>query len=551
MTDIRVEELAPSPEATDPRIPPRDQVVVRNLVDRWNRECPDKVFAVLDDGSRWTYAELRQLVVQTALGLQQQGVKQGDHVIVWMPNTPANVRIFLALNYIGAVYVGINTSYRGNLLAHVLNISDARLIVAHADLAPRLSEVATAKLERLVTVGDPVTIDGLDCTTYDAALLPQSGTLAAPERCIEPWDPHQIIFTSGTTGPSKAVLCSYLHIYSNAGPESWPCIPGEDRYLVNLPLFHIGGTGITYNMLVRGGSITLVERFDTASFWDVIRRTETTATFLLGVMAQFIEKIPPAPDDADNPLRVMFMVPLAGDIKAFAKRFGVEVYTIFNMTEVSTPIFSEPNPETRGTCGKVRDGVEVRLVDDNDCEVPVGEIGEMMIRTDRPWGMNSGYYNNPEATAKAWRNGWFHTGDAFRMDAEGNFYFVDRMKDAIRRRGENISSFEVEADVGAHPAVREVAAIAVPNEMSEDEVMVVVAPVEGQRIDPVELIEFLRPRMAHFMVPRYVRIVDELPKTPTAKVQKALLREQAVTGDTWDREAAGIRLKGDRFSKAS
>ncbi|WP_281017747.1 MULTISPECIES: AMP-binding protein [unclassified Minwuia] len=551
MTDIKVETLPPSPETTDPRIPSRDQVVVRDLVERWNREAPEKVFAVLDDGSTWTYAELRDLVIQTALGLQQQGVKQGDHVIVWLPNTPANVRIFLALNYIGAVYVGINTSYRGNLLAHVVNISDARLIVAHADLAPRLSEVDTAKLERLICVGDAVTVEGLDCTTYDAALLPTSGTLAAPERSIEPWDPHQIIFTSGTTGPSKAVLCSYLHIYSNAGPESWPCITGEDRYLVNLPLFHIGGTGITYNMLVRGGSITLVERFDTASFWDVIRRTETTATFLLGVMAQFIEKIPPAPDDADNPLRVMFMVPLAGDIKAFAKRFGVEVYTIFNMTEVSTPIFSEPNPEIRGTCGKARDGVEVRLVDDNDCEVPVGEIGEMMIRTDRPWGMNSGYYNNPEATAKAWRNGWFHTGDAFRMDAEGNFYFVDRMKDAIRRRGENISSFEVEADVGAHPAVREVAAIAVPNEMSEDEVMVVVAPVEGQKIDPVDLIEFLRPRMAHFMVPRYIRIVDELPKTPTAKVQKAMLREEAVTPDTWDREAAGIRLKGDRFSKAS
>ena len=551
MTEIQVETLSPSPEASDPRIPPRDQVVVRDLVERWNRESPDKVFAVLDDGSTWTYAELRDLVIQTALGLQQQGVKQGDHVIVWLPNTPANVRIFLALNYIGAVYVGINTSYRGNLLAHVLNISDARLIVAHADLAPRLAEVDTAKLERLITVGDAVTVAGLDCTTFDAALLPTSGTLAAPERSIEPWDPHQIIFTSGTTGPSKAVLCSYLHIYSNAGPESWPCITGEDRYLVNLPLFHIGGTGITYNMLVRGGSITLVERFDTTTFWDVIRRTETTATFLLGVMAQFIEKIPPAPDDADNPLRVMFMVPLAGDIKAFAKRFGVEVYTIFNMTEVSTPIFSEPNPEIRGTCGKARDGVEVRLVDDNDCEVPVGEIGEMMIRTDRPWGMNSGYYNNPEATAKAWRNGWFHTGDAFRKDPEGNFYFVDRMKDAIRRRGENISSFEVEADVGTHPAVREVAAIAVPNEMSEDEVMVVVAPVEGQKIDPVDLIEFLRPRMAHFMVPRYVRIVDELPKTPTAKVQKALLREEAVTPDTWDREAAGIRLKGDRFSKAS
>ncbi|WP_417520107.1 AMP-binding protein [Minwuia sp.] len=548
---ISVEHCEPSPETTDKRIPRRDQVVVRDLIERWNAEQPDKVFAVLDDGSTWTYAELREKVLQTALGLQQQGVKQGDHVIVWMPNSPANVRIFLALNYLGAVYVGINTSYRGSLLAHVVRISDARLIVAHAELAPRLEEVDKANLERLIAVAGTRAIDGLDCVTYDDVLLPDEGTIAAPARTIEPWDPHQIIFTSGTTGPSKAVLCSYLHLYSNAGPESWPCITGEDRFLVNLPLFHIGGSGITYNMLVRGASIVLVERFDTASFWEVIRKTETTATFLLGVMAQFIEKLPKQADDADNPLKTMFMVPLAGDIKAFAARFGVEVYTIFNMTEVSTPIFSEPNPEIRGTCGKVREGVEVRLVDDNDCEVPVGEIGEMMVRTDRPWAMNSGYYNNPEATARAWRNGWFHTGDAFRMDAEGNFYFVDRMKDAIRRRGENISSFEVEADVTAHPAVREVAAIAVPNEMSEDEVMVVVAPVEGHTIDPVELIEFLKPRMAHFMVPRYIRIVDELPKTPTAKVQKAELRNEGVTDDTWDREAAGIKLKGDRLSKAS
>lgn len=549
--DIQVESTTPAAESTDPRIPPRDHVVVRDLIERWNRESPDKVYAVLDDGSTWSFAELRRLVLQTALGLQQQGVKQGDHVIVWMPNTPANVRLFLALNYLGAVYVGINTSYRGNLLAHVLKTSDARLIVAHAELAPRLAEVDKATLDTLISAAGATSVDGLNCITYEDALLPESGTIAAPARTIEPWDPHQIIYTSGTTGPSKAVLCSYLHIYSNAGPETWPCITGEDRFLVNLPLFHIGGSGLTYNMLVRGGSITLVERFDTASFWEVIRRTETTATFLLGVMAQFIEKLPPTPDDTDNPLRVMFMVPLAGDIKAFAARFGVEVYTIFNMTEVSTPIFSEPNPEVRGTCGKARDGVEVRLVDDNDCEVPLGEIGEMMVRTDRPWGMNSGYYNNPEATAEAWRNGWFHTGDAFRKDAAGNYYFVDRIKDAIRRRGENISSFEVESDVGSHPAVREVAAIAVPNEMSEDEVMVVVAPVEGHVIDPVELIEFLKPRMAHFMVPRYVRIVDELPKTPTAKVQKALLREQAVTNDTWDREAAGIRLKGDRLSRAS
>jgi crotonobetaine/carnitine-CoA ligase len=267
-------------------------------------------------------------------------------------------------------------------------------------------------------------------------------------------------------------------------------------------------------------------------------------------MAGFLEKLPARPDDADSPLRLAFMVPLAGDIAAFSKRFGCTIYTIFNMTEVSTPILSEPNPLVRGTCGKMREGVEVRLVDENDCEVPLGTVGEMIIRTDRPWAMNSGYFRNPEATARAWRNGWFHTGDAFRKDEAGFYFFVDRMKDAIRRRGENISSFEVEAEVMSHPAVREVAALGVPNEVSEEDVLVVIAPVEGATLDPAELLEFLRPRMAHFMMPRYVRLLPELPKTPTSKVLKHELRQQGVTADTWDRERAGVQVKADRFGAA-
>jgi crotonobetaine/carnitine-CoA ligase len=217
------------------------------------------------------------------------------------------------------------------------------------------------------------------------------------------------------------------------------------------------------------------------------------------------------------------------------------------MTEISSPIVSEPNPQVRGTCGKVRPGVDVRLVDDNDCEVEVGQVGEMIVRTDRPWAMNSGYYKNPEATARAWRNGWFHTGDAFRMDAQGNFFFVDRIKDAIRRRGENISSFEVEAEIVRFPAVREAAAVAVPSDLGEDEVMAIVAPAPGATIDPAALIEFLRDRLAYFMIPRYVRILPELPKTPSAKVLKADLRRQGITPDTWDREKAGIVIRRDRI----
>lgn len=536
-------------ESTDPRIPARDRVVTRSLMERWNRECPDKVFIQFaDNAEQWTYRHFRSLVIQTAIGLQRLGVGQGDHVLVWLPNSREHLRVFFAINYLGAVFVPINTAYKGALLAHVIENSDAKLAVVHADLMPRLEGVPLARLAQAVVVGGTAECPGLSTLRYADALLPASGVLAPPARPIEPWDPQSIIYTSGTTGPSKGVLSSYLHIYTNAGPETWKCVTGEDRFMVNMPMFHIGGMGVTFVMFVRGGSIAFVERFDTATFLDTVRATSTTATFLLGVMASFLEKLPPRPDDADTPLRLVFMVPLAGDIAAFSGRFGCEVYTIFNMTEISTPIISGANPTVRGTCGRQREGVDVRLVDANDCEVPVGTVGEMIVRTDRPWGMNSGYYKNPAATAAAWRNGWFHTGDAFRCDADGYYYFVDRIKDAIRRRGENISSFEVEADVQSHPDVREVAAIGVPNELSEEDVLIVVAPIDGRVIDPAALLEFLRPRMAHFMLPRYVRVLPELPKTPSSKVMKHELRQQGVTGDTWDRERAGIQVKSDRFS---
>jgi crotonobetaine/carnitine-CoA ligase len=258
-------------------------------------------------------------------------------------------------------------------------------------------------------------------------------------------------------------------------------------------------------------------------------------------------KQPPGPNDRTHGVRLAFMVPFTDQAPAFTERFGIDVYTIFNMTEIASPTVSEANPPQRGTCGKVRPGVEVRLVDAHDCEVAVGEVGEMLVRADRPWGLNSGYNKDAEATAKAWRNGWFHTGDAFRRDAAGYYYFVDRVKDAIRRRGENISSFEVEVEVCAHPDVREAAAIGVPSEYSEDEVMVIVAPVPGRTIDLPDLARFLAERMPYFMVPRYIRLLDERPKTPSAKVLKADLRTAGITADTWDRERAGLRLRRETF----
>jgi len=530
----------------DIRVPARETCVLRYLVDHWAATRPEQPYVVFEDDSRWTYAELRQRVIATAVGLQRLGVKQGDHVAVWLPNSRDALLIFYAINYLGAVFVPFNTAYRGNLLEHVLRNSDATLLVAHAGLLDRLETVDASLIDTVVVVGDGTapahfrTVSYVTLEGIEADLLP----LSQP---IEPWHNQSIIYTSGTTGPSKGVLSSYLHLFTNAGPEAWHFVKDDDRFLVNMPIFHIGGMGIPFVMLARGGSIGLMESYSTDRFWAFVRRTDCTAMFLLGVMATFLMKAPQSPRDREHSVRTAFMVPLTDAAGPFHERFGIDVYTIFNMTEISSPIVSEPNPVKAGTCGKVRPGVEVRLVDGNDCEVPVGAVGEMLVRMDRPWAMNSGYYKNPEATAAAWRNGWFHTGDAFRCDVEGYFYFVDRVKDAIRRRGENISSFEVESEIVAHPDVREAAVIGVPSEFSEDEVMAVIAAVPGCTVDFVALTKFLSTRLPYFMVPRYIRILEELPKTASAKVVKAELRIAGITIDTWDREAAGISLKRERL----
>lgn len=540
-------QTTPAQGHADPRVPPRERCVVRYLIDRWAAEKADQAYVIFDASQQWTYRELRDKVVSVAVGLQKQGVRQGDFVLCWQPNTPDMLLTYYALNYLGAIYVPINTAYRGGVLEHVIANSGARLAVVHSDLVARLRDVKLAQLERLVITGPgDVAAAPLPAVPF-SALSGTEAELQPLARPIEPWDTQSIIYTSGTTGPSKGVLSSYLHMYTNPGPEAWYFIDGSDRFLVNMPMFHIGGMGLPFAMLVRGGSIVLPERFSTDTFWPLARETGTTAVFLLGVMATFLLKVPPGPDDRHHKVRKCFIVPLNDGAQEFHERFGCDVYTIFNMTEISSPIVSEPNPKVRGTCGKVRPGVEVRLVDENDCEVPVGTVGEMIVRTDRPWAMNSGYNKNPEATARAWRNGWFHTGDAFRMDAEGNFFFVDRIKDAIRRRGENISSFEVEAEIVRFPAVREAAALAVPSELGEDEVMAVVAPAPGHEVDPARLIEFLRDRLAYFMIPRYIRVLPELPKTPSSKVLKAQLRAEGITPDTWDREKAGIVIRRDRI----
>lgn len=512
----------------------------RALLQRNAQQWPRLVVLKFDSGEQYTCAQLLAAVEQQAAGLQALGVQQGDPVLLWLPNCPLAVRLMLALNYLGAICVPVNTAYKGSLLQHVIRSSGASLMLADGRLLPQLEAVDTGALQRIVVAGPerPV-LPGL-ALLDEAVLQGSADRLQPPARPIAAHDTQCVIFTSGTTGPSKGVLCSYRHTFT-AAREFRHVGPG-DTNLVALPLFHIGGVlGINF-ALIHGGCAAVVERFRTGTFWDTVRRLDVTAVGLLGTMVQFLVQQPPQPGEREHPLKKAVIAPYGDEALQFAQRFGVDVYTEFNMTELSVPLWCGPNVPLRGTCGQPRAGVELRLVDAQGRDVVTGEIGELLVRTPDPFEQSHGYLNDAEATARAFRNGWFHTGDLFRRDAHDNWFFMDRVKDMIRRRGENISSFEVEAELLQFPGVKAAAAVAVPGDGGEDEVLAVLSPQDGVTLQPDALLRFLQPRLANFMIPRYVRIMTELPLTPTQKIEKHLLRSAGLTPDTWDREAAGVQL---------
>jgi len=287
-----------------------------------------------------------------------------------------------------------------------------------------------------------------------------------------------------------------------------------------------------YTALAKRAELVVYPKFSGPEFWDRVRSFGITGSTIVG--PDLLPQAPARADDDDNPLRLV----LTGrHSPEWRQRFGVErTFTFYNMSEISRPLQLQPAPAKMLSVGLPRPGVAVRIVDGHDIEVPVGEVGELIVRTDRPWEMNLGYVGNPAATSEAWRNGWFHTGDAFRVDPEsGEYLFVDRMKDCVRRRGENISSYEVEAEIQQHLAVRECAVVAVPGEFrGDEEVKAVVVLEPGHELDPADLVKFLQPSLPAFMVPRCFEFVDELPRTETAKVRKVGLRANGVNNRMWD-----------------
>lgn len=507
----------------------------------------DKPF-LLFEAETVSYREMCDRASRFAAVLWARGVRKGDKVGVLCSNRPEFLYAVYGILLIGAVEVPINTGYKGDLLAYVIDQSETTALVIEADLITHLLEVrmAVPKLARLWVIGGLAMNEALPwpTETFDA-VTGNPGPL--PDVEVLPSDLSGIVYTSGTTGPSKGVMCTHHYFYNFAAGWSRAVrLTPDDVYYTPLPYFHFAAQiGTTYTALVTGATVVMGRRFVSAEFWDVMRRYHVTGVTLLGSLCHLLYKESPSQKDRDHCVRFCWTAPApAAVFHEFVERFGVRLLEGYGMTETNIPLHTPYDDPRPGSCGKPWGAFEVEIVDEYDWPVTTGVVGEIVTRPCMPWIMMDGYYRMPDKTAEAFGNMWFHTGDQGRKDSDGYFYFVDRAKDRIRRKGENISSYDIEHIVNDHPAVLESVAIGIPVAMGEDEVKVVLVLRCGASLAPEEVIRFCAKRMPHFMVPQYVEFAAELPKTPNGKVQKQKLRAAGITEGTWNRSAAGIRLRG-------
>ncbi len=525
-----------------------NQWVLGDVLRRQAQARGDQVCVRSVDGAALTYAQADAEGNRVARHLAALGVAPGDNVALLLPNGLAFCLAWFGVAKAGAVMVAVNTEYQGAFLRHVLTNCAARVLICAPDTLAHVAAIED-ELPDLETVVVPG-FDGtnpfrrLRCVAWEEYRGQPDTDPAVP---VTYRDTACIMYTSGTTGPSKGVLMPHAHLYLfGLGTIEHMGLTADDVFYIVLPLFHANGLFMQlYATLIAGANAVLRERFSASAWLDDVRRYQATATNMLGVVSAFVVNQPPTPHDRDHRLRAVGVAPNIAELDAaFRERFGVrEVFGLYGMTEVNIPLYTQAGVARPGSCGKPWERYyEVKIVDpDTDEEVPRNQTGEIVVRPKQPYGFMSGYNRMPDQTVEAWRNFWFHTGDAARMDDEGYVYFVDRIKDCIRRRGENISSFEIESVIAAHPAVADVAAVAVPSEIrgGEDEVKVVVVLKPDHTLDPGALIAYCEPRMPRFAVPRFVEFADTLPKTPTNKVQKHRLRSAGVGAATWDRAKSG------------
>lgn len=501
-------------------------------------DAPDAPFLRMMTGE-WTYRRIDEESTRLAHGLRRLGVKRGDNVSLMLPNCVEFLVAWLALAKLGAVTAPVNTAFRGASLVAALDLVESRILIAHDSLRglwqPTRSSLAT--IDTLVVVGGEAR-DGE--ASYEALLAQTPPPDADPFPAVGAGDPCLMLYTSGTTGPSKAAMIPHRYVLVQAASviEGLGLTPADVLYCP-YPMFHIDAAIMTVAPALLMRSVAAIgERFSVSRYWDEMRALDATVFDFMGATLTMLWKAPPSPRDRDHKARLGWGVPMPEWAPQFEQRFGCRLVELYGSTEAGTFIYTPlDEPRRLGSCGKPLSRWDIALVDRDGFEVPVGEPGELVVRPREPSILMDGYYRNPAATAEAFRHLWFHTGDLLRRDAEGFLYFVGRLKDMVRRRGENISAAEVELGIETHPEVLESAVIGVPSEMTEEEVMACVVVRPGSTLTPRDLADHCASRMARFMVPRYIRFMSALPKTPTDKAEKFRLKSDGITPDTWDREA--------------
>jgi carnitine-CoA ligase len=530
---------------------PGEQETVLDLLRRRLDDDPDSEYLDVC-GAKSTAADVASAAARIGHALAGFGVGVGDRVATLIENSSEAMLAWWGIVVGGAVAVPVNTAYKGEYLRHQLTDSGARVLIVGADLADRAERVADEidSLEHLVVIGDAAPPVRTPVHPWDELLAAEP---APPAAVVRPADLATFIYTGGTTGPSKGCMLSHGY-HGTLARQIGVCWrrTADDVVWTPLPLFHFNAiVTAVLGPLVYGGRASIYRRFSVSNFWPEMNRVGATITSTLGTMAYLLANDVDRPEqpgsgapEANTTLRLIGAAPLPVEIdRTLRERFGVDTFSgAYGVTEASLISWQPPGVENKpNAAGVINDEYfDVRIFDDDDNELPRGTDGEIVVRPKRPHTMFEGYWGRPEATVATSRNWWYHTGDVGRVDDEGYLYFVDRKADYLRRRGENLSSFEVERIVVRHPALADVAVHAVPSELTEDDLKITATVRDDASVTEADLFRWCIDELPYFALPRYIELRAELPRSPVGRVLKRELRDEAPTDAWWDAEASGI-----------
>jgi crotonobetaine/carnitine-CoA ligase len=517
---------------------PAGGLTVPAVLDQRAEQFGDRVMMSIA-GVSVTFAQMRDRSCAAANVLADLGVRTGETVALFTGTCPEWVYFWLGAARIGAVSAAVNGASKGDFLSHALRLSQASVVITDAERHTRLLEVVDAveTVRSVLVVNDSLTTN-----------LQRAVTMAPDIAPVGPDDVGALFFTSGTTGPSKAVATTWPYLFRVAETvaQAWEFGEGDVLWTA-MPLFHLSAAPTVLAPMLVGGTSVLADGFHPTRVWDQIRDCRAVGFAGAGAMVSMLWNLPPDPRDSELPLRFLSAAPISAELyRAIERRYGCRIVTMYGMTEAFPIAYKSVTDEgVPGTSGRVNPAFDVTIVDSFGQPVPEGMVGEILCRARATHAMSEGYVSSASG-----RRGlqfephpeWFHTGDLGKLDGQANLTYVDRVKDSLRRRGENVSSVEVETTVMRHPAVAEAAAVGVPSKLGEDDILVVVTLRPDAALDFTDLLDFCSEHMPYFCVPRYLEVLDEIPKNVIGRVRKDLLRSRGLSAGTWDREEHGYVL---------